>query len=55
MEFDLKIHKKKCPKAMDSAETPPTEKFRRKSTFGKGEWSVAERTTFMEYLCNERS
>ena len=21
----------------------------------KGEWSVAERTTFMEYLCNERS
>ena len=22
---------------------------------GKGEWSVAERTTFMEYLCNESS
>ena len=21
----------------------------------KGEWSVAERTTFMEYICNERS
>ena len=21
---------------------------------GKGEWSVAERTTFMEYHCNER-
>ena len=21
----------------------------------KGEWSVAERTTFMEYLCNKRS
>ena len=21
----------------------------------KGEWSVAERTTFTEYLCNERS
>ena len=23
--------------------------------FMKGEWSVAERKTFMEYLCNERS
>ena len=21
----------------------------------KGEWSVAERTTFMKYICNERS
>ena len=26
-----------------------------KLILGKGEWSVAERTTFMEYLCNERS
>jgi len=23
--------------------------------YSKGEWSVAERTTFMEYLYNERS
>jgi len=23
--------------------------------FPRGEWSVAERTTFMEYLCNKRS
>ena len=31
----------------------PEERLSRTSS--KGEWSVAVRTTFMEYLCNERS
>ena len=35
--------------------TPSTESLEKFKYKPKGEWSVAERTTFMEYLCNERS